>query len=1052
MIRWIVGSSLKFRYIVVAIAAAMMFFGIEQIPNTPVDVFPEFAPPRVEIQTPCLGLTAQEVESLVSVPLEQAFNGLPGLDLMRSKSLPDLSSIELLFQSGTDELLARQLVQERLATVIGTLPTWAAPPVIMPPVSSTSRVMKIGVTSKDVSLMDMSMISYWTIRARLLQVPGVANVLIWGERIKIPQVRVDPKRMQKYDVTLDDVMETTANALDVGILQFSTGAVIGTGGFIETPNQRLSIRSVLPIKSAADLAQVPIGDKKKSDGTPLRLGDVADVVEDTWPLIGDAVINDGPGLMLIVQKYPWANTLDVTAGVEGAINELRPGLPGITIDTTIFRPADFIQIALDNLTKALIIGCVLVMLVLGAFLFEWRTALISLVAIPLSLVAGAVVLYMRGATINTMILAGFVIAIGVVVDDAIIDVENIVRRLRQHRLEGTHISTARIILEASLEVRQAIIHATLIDAVTLLPVFFIGGVSGAFFQPLAVAYALAVMASMFVALTVTPALCFMLLSKAKIEHRKSPFVGWLRLRYEAVLSRIIQHPRPVFVTTAVFILVGVAVLPLLGESLFPEFKERDFLMHWITKPGTSVIEERRIVTQASRELRAIPGVRNFGSHIGQALLAEETVGVNFGENWISIDPNVDYEETVAAIEQVVHSYPGLFRNVETYLNERIEEVLTGSSEAFVVRIYGPDLAGLHAKADEVQNALQDIDGLVDLHIQLQSEVPQVQVKVDLAAAQSYGLKPGDVRRAAATLMSGEEVGDLFRDGKAYDVNVWSTAETRNSLSSVLDLPIDTPKGGHVRLAEVANVSIAPAQSVIYRENDSRRIDVSTNVKGRDIGSVASDIDAALASIDFPLGYHTEVLGEYAERQKAQNRLLTFGIVAAIGVFLILLESFGNLRLAILGFLTLPSALVGGLIAASLTGGVISLGSLVGFLTVFGIAARNKIMLINHYQHLEKFEGEAFGLQLALRGASERLSPILMTALATGLALVPLVVTGDIPGHEIEYPMAIVILGGLITSTLLNLFVVPSLYLSFGKDRSNLGDAPQITQHMLENGE
>jgi len=1032
MIRWIVGSSLKFRYIVVAIAAALIFFGIVQLPNTPVDVFPEFAPPRVEIQTPCLGLTAQDVESLVSVPLEQAFNGLPGLDIMRSKSIPDLSSIELLFKPGTDELRARQLVQERLATVIGTLPTWAAPPVIMPPVSSTSRVMKIGITSKDVSLMDMSMISYWTIRARLLGVPGVANVLIWGERIKIPQVRVDPERMQAYDVSLDEVMEVTANALDVGILQFSNGSVIGTGGFVETANQRLSIRAVLPIKSAADLAQVSINDRKKADGTPLRLLDVADVVEDTWPLIGDAVINDGPGLMLIVQKYPWANTLDVTRGVEAAIDELRPGLPGINIDTTIFRPADFIQVALDNLTKALIIGCVLVMLVLAAFLFEWRTALISLIAIPLSLVAGAVVLYARGTTINTMILAGFVIAIGVVVDDAIIDVENIVRRLRQYRNEGASISTARIILEASLEVRQAIIHATLIDAVTLLPVFFIGGVSGAFFQPLAVSYALAVIASMFVALTVTPALCYMLLAKAQIEHRTSPFSGWLRLRYEAVLARIIQRPRPVFFATAFIMLVGVAVLPLLGESLFPEFKERDFLMHWITKPGTSVIEERRIVTRASRELRAIPGVRNFGSHIGQALLAEETVGVNFGENWISIDPEADYDETVAAIEKVVHSYPGLFRNVETYLNERIEEVLTGSSEAFVVRIYGPDLKGIHAKADEVEKALSGIDGLVDLHVQLQSEVPQVQVKVDLAAAQSYGLKPGDVRRAAATLMSGEEVGDLFRDGKAYDVNVWSTPATRTSLSSVLDMPIDIPGGGHVLLSEVADVAIAPAQSVIYRENDSRRIDVSANVEGTDLGTVAAAIDESLAQINFPLGYHAEVIGEYAERQAAQSRLLLFGIAAAIGVFLILLESFGNLRLAVLGFLTLPSALVGGLLAAYLTGGEISLGSLVGFLTVFGIAARNKIMLINHYQHLERHEGEAFGLGLALRGASERLSPILMTALATGLALVPLVITGDIPGHEIEYPMAIVILGGLITSTLLNLFVVPSLYLRFGK--------------------
>ena len=1042
MIRWIVGSSLKFRFLVVALAAVMLVYGIGQLPTAPVDVFPEFAPPRVEIQTPCLGLNAQEVESLISVPLEQAFNGINGLQLMRSKSLPDLSSIELLFEPGTDILLARQLVQERLATVIGTLPTWAAPPVMMPPVSTTGRFMKIGLTSKELSLMDMSMISYWTIRARLLGVPGVANVAIWGERIKIPQVRVDPERMQTHEVTLDEVMEATANALDVGILQFSNGAVIGTGGFIETPNQRLAVRSELPIKSAEDLAQVPIGDKKKSDGTSLRLGDVADVVEDTWPLFGDAVIDGGPGLMLVVEKFPWANTLDVTQGVEDALDELRPGLPGLTMDSSIFRPADFIRVALENLTKALIIGCILVMLVLGAFLFEWRTALISLVAIPLSLVAGGLVLFLNGATINTMILAGFVIAIGVVVDDAIIDVENIVRRLRQYRSEGSNKSTASIILEASLEVRQAIIHATVIDAVTLLPVFFIGGVSGAFFQPLAVAYALAVLASMVVALTVTPALCLMILANANIEQHKSPIVVWLQPAYERVLERIISHPRPVFITTGVLILIGIAVLPLLGQSLFPEFKERDFLAHWITKPGTSVIEEHRIASKVGLELRAIPGVRNVGIHIGQALLADETVGVNFGENWISIDPNADYEETLAAIEEVIYSHPGLFHNVETYLNERIEEVLSGSSESFVIRIYGSDLARIHAKADEVEKALSNVDGLVDLHVQLQSEVPQVQVKVNLAAAQSYGLKPGDVRRAAATLVAGEEVGDLFRDGKAYDVNVWSTPETRSSLSSIRNLLIDTPGGGHVHLSDVADISIAPAQSVIYRENDSRRIDVSANVEGRDIGSVAADIDAALKNIEFPLGYHTEVLGEFAERQAAQNRLLIFAIAAAFGVFLILWESFGNLRLTTLGFLTLPSALVGGLLAAFLTGGVISLGSLVGFLTVFGIAARNKIMLINHYQHLERYEGEEFGLKLALRGASERLSPILMTALATGLALVPLVITGDIPGHEIEYPMAIVILGGLITSTLLNLFVVPSLYLTFAKDSTSRVDSIQ----------
>ena len=1035
MIRSIVGTSLRFRFIVLVIAAAMLYFGMQQIRSMPVDVFPEFAPEREEIQTICLGLSAQEVEALVTVPMEQELNGLQGLQTLRSKSVGDLSSIEMLFKPGTDVLQARQLIQERMTNVIPNLPTWAAPPVLMPPVSVTGRFMKIGLSSQTIPLTDMSMISYWTIRARLLRVPGVANVVIWGERIKMPQVRADPDRMKKYDVSLNDVMELTADALDVGILYFSKGAIIGTGGFLDTPNQRMGMRVVSPLVSPKDLAQVPIHRQKKADGTPLVMGDVADVVEDTWPLFGDAVINDGPGLMLVVYKYPWANTLDATRGVEAALAELRPGLPGLDIDPTLFRPADFIELGINNLTRALLLGCLLVIVVLAAFLFEWRTALISVVAIPLSLVAGTMVLAARGVTLNTMMLAGFVIAIGVVVDDAIIDVENIVRRLRQARATRSVRSTAIIVLEASLEVRQAIIHATLINAVVLLPVFFMGGVSGAFFKPMAISYGLAVLASMGVALTVTPALCLLLLRNAPMRTDDPPLMRWLKSLYQPVLTGIIRHPRPVFVGTALIMISGIVVLPMLGESLFPEFKERDFLMHWITKPGSSVAEERRMAIQASRELRAIPGVRNFGSHIGQALLADEINGVNFAENWISIDPKVDYDKTVAAIEAVVSGYPGMFHNVETYLNETIDEVISGSKETFDVRIYGPDLKGIRQKAEEVEAALRGIKEIEELHVQLQSEVPEIQVKVDLAAAQAYGVKPGDVRRASATMMAGEEVGDLFRDGKAYDVNVWSTPETRKNLTCFMNLPIDTPKG-RVPLGKLADVRLAPAQSVVYRENASRRIDIGGNIPSKLLGTVMKDVERRVAQVKFPMGYHAVIIGEYAERQAATKRLMTFAIAAAIGVFLILLGSFGNLRLAVLGFLTLPSALVGGLLGAYFTGGVISLGSMVGFLTVFGIAARNGILLINHYQHLEKYEGEVFGPGLVLRGAMERLSPILMTAAATGLALVPLVVAGEIPGHEIEHPMAIVILCGLVTSTLLNLFVVPSIYLIFGGQKRN----------------
>jgi CzcA family heavy metal efflux pump len=1037
MIRSIVGTSLKLRYIVILLAGAMMVFGISKFPHMPVDVFPEFAPVRVEVQTATNGLSAEEAESFVTVPLEQALNGVENLDYMQSKSVPDESSIEMIFKPGTDELKARQMVQERMQQVIPSLPTWAAPPVMIPPISVTGRFMKIGVTSDTMSQIDMSMIAYWTIRARIMQVPGVANVAIWGERIKLPQVQIDPKRMAEQGVTVEEVMETTSEALDVGLLQFDKGNVIGTGGFIDSPNQRFHIRPVSSIKSAKDLAQIRINDRKKKDGTPLVLSDVANVVVETWPVTGEAVINGKPGLLLIVEKYPWANTLEATRGVEDALKEIQIGLPEMKIDPTIFRPADFIEVAFHNLKSALLLGCALVAVIIAAFLFEWRTALISLLAIPLSLVAGILALYYTGSTLNTMILAGFVIAIGVVVDDAIIDVENIVRRLRECRNKGIKKSTARIILEASLEVRQAIIHATLIDVVVLIPIFFIGGLSGAFFKPLAVSYGLAVMASMAVALTVTPALCYIFLRNAAIEHREPIFVRWLHEIYAPTLARIIHRPAPVFIATAAVMAVGIAIIPLLGESLFPEFKERDFLSHCITKPGTSVAEERRIVTLISNEVRAIPGVRNFGTHIGMALLADEVCGVNFGENWLSIEPDADYDETLDKIKEVVGAHPGIFRNVETYLNERIDEVLTGTSEAFVVRIFGTNLKEIHAKADEMKATLKDIPGIVDLHVQLQSEVPQIQVTVDLEKARKVGLKPGDIRRTAATLMSGEEVGDIFLDGKCYDVNVWSTPATRHSLDDVRNLLIDKPGGGRVKLADVADVAIRPAQSVIYRKNGSRRIDVSANIDQdkSDLGTVMREVQSRLDKIKLPMGYYTEVLGEFAERQAAQYRMMLFAIGGCIGVFLILLASFNNTRLAILGFLTLPSALVGGLLAAYFTGDVITLGSLVGFLTVFGIAARNKIMLINHYQHLEKYEGEVFGPHLALRGAIERLSPILMTALATGLALVPLVILGNIPGHEIEYPMAIVILGGMVTSTLLNLFVVPSLYLRFGRSTS-----------------
>jgi CzcA family heavy metal efflux pump len=1052
MIRWIIGWSMKFRLFVVALAMAMMFVGIIQLRTMPVDALPEFAPPYVEVQTEALGLSAPEVEALVTLNLEELLNGTPWLQTMRSTSVPGLSSITLIFQPGTDIIRARQLVSERLSLAYA-LPNVAQAPVILPPLSATSRVMMVGLSSKQVSAIEMSVLARWTIRPALLSVPGVANVAIWGMRDRQLQVLVDPAKLRDQHVTLDQIVSTTGNALWVSPLTFLNASTPGSGGWIDGPQQRFEVRHVLPISSPSDLAQVNV------EGTSLRLGDVAAVVEDHQPLIGDDILNNGPGpnsdsgLLIVIEKFPGANTLDVTRGVEAKLDELRPGLSGIQIDTSIFRPASFIEMAIDNLSRALLIGFLLLMLVLLDFHYHWRVALISLVAIPLSLVAAGLVLYLRGATINTMVLAGFVIALGIVVDDAIIDVENIVRRLRQHRKVGSDRSTVSIILEASLEMRSAMIYATLIILLALLPVLLLQGVSGAFFQPLAVSYALAVLASMVVALTVTPALCLLLLRNVPLERHESPLLRWLQRGYEAVLAWIIRSLRPAFLASGVlaagvFALVGLALLPSLGEPLLPSFKEPDVMIQWQAPPGTSYPEMTRITTLVSRELRSIPGVRNVAANIGRAVLGDQIVDVNSAQLVVSIDPAADYDATVAAIRKVVEGYPGLRSDVQTYLKETTRQVLTGSSNDIVVRISGPDLGVLRSKAEEVRQALAQIDGAANVHTELQVEQPQVDIKVDLTKAQRYGLKPGDVRRAASTLVAGIEAGSLFEEQKVFQVVVWGTPQTRHSLSSIRDLLIDTPNGGQVRLGDVAEVRIVPTLNLIQHETVSRRIDVSLSVRGRDPGTVVRDVQQRLSAIKFPLEYHAAVLGEYQERQAGQRNLLIFGIACAIGVFLLLQAAFGSWRLASLAFFTLPSALLGGVLAAFATGGAISLASLVGLLAVFGIVVRNSIMLIKHYQRLEQHEGESFGPKLVLRGARERLAPILMTALAAGLALVPLVIFGDIPGQEIARPMAIVILGGLVTSTVLNLFVVPALYLRFAA-RSQARSSMEIPQGQYE---
>ena len=1018
MLTWLVTMALRLRLLVLALAVLLLVLGTRVAQDAAYDVFPEFAPPTVEIQTEAPGLSTEEVESLVSMPLENALNGTPGLATLRSKSVLGLSQVVMLFETGTDLLRARQLVGERLATVARQLPAVVErPPVILQSLSSTSRAMKIGVWSTTLDQVQLTDLARWTIRPRLMAVRGVANVAIWGQRDRQFQVLVDGDRLRNHGVTLDAVERAARDAV-----------AVGAGGFVDSPNQRLALRHAAAVERAEDLGGVPV------PGSRLRLRDVADIVEGHQAPIGDAIVNDQPGLLLIVEKHVDGNTLEVTRGVEAAMEALRPGLQGVEFDTTIFRPATFIERALRNLGHAMLLGCALVVLVLLLFLGDWRTAVISLTAIPLSILAAALLLHWLGGTVNTMVLAGLVIALGEVVDDAIIDVENIARRLRLNRLAEAPRAAFAVVLDASLEVRSAVVVASMVVVLVFLPVFFLDGLAGSFFRPLAMSYVLAIGASLLVALTVTPALCLWLLPHRALVQRESWFAGACRRTYAAMLPAVVARPRVVLGALVLAFVGSAFAVTRLGEHLLPDFRETDFLMHWVEPPGTSLAAMDRITIRASKELRAIPGVRNFGSHIGRAEVADEVVGPNFTELWISLDEDVDYAATVRRVQEVVDGYPGLKRDLLTYLKERIKEVLSGASATLVVRLFGPDLATLRDKAQEVHREIAAIEGVVDAQIESQKLVPQIRVRLRPEAAEQYGLSPAAVRRAATTVVRGTKVGEVYFGQRIVDVCVWGQARGQTDIGALREMPIDTTVGSTVPLGAVADVEIVPTPNEIKREGASRRLDITCNVRGRDLGAVARDIEAKVRGLQYERGYHAEMLGEYRTLQQARQRLLWLSALALLGIFVLLEIDFRAWRRSLLVLLTLPFALIGGVAGAFLGGGVLSLGSLVGFVTVLGIAARNGIMLVSHYRHLEEQEGVPFGHELIVRGAVERLVPIAMTAGCAALALLPLVLSGDVPGHEIEYPMALVILGGLVTSTLLNLVVLPSLFAALGRSQ------------------
>jgi Cu/Ag efflux pump CusA len=1040
MINAIVGLSLKFRVLVIGATVILLGLGAVQLRNASVDEFPEFAPPQVEVQAEALGLSAAEVEQLITVPLEQdLLNGVPWLDQVRSESVPGLSTIDLIFEPGTKILKARQMVQEHL-TQAHALPQVGTPPVMVQPTASTGRVLMVALGAKDLSLIDLSILARWKVKPRLEGLPGVANVAIWGQRDRQLQVQVDPQKLRSLGVTLSQVISSTGNALWVSPLTFVEASTPGTGGFVDTPNQRFGIQHVTPITTANSLSAVTIED---TAGRTLRLGQVANVVEDHQPLIGDAVLSEGPGLMLVIQKFPGANTREVTKAVEQALDEMKPGLSGVTIDTTVYRPASYLDSALHSLALRAALGLALMILVLGVYLFSWRLALVSLVSLLTSLIAAAYVLYLGGVTFNVMILAGLTAAVGVVIADSVVDADVYRRRLAKRRaLDGTHTDdtgdgsdagdAGDVVVKAARTVRAPLVYATLILLLLPLPSLALSGVAGAFARSVVLSYGLAVAVSMLLALIITPALSAVLLGRGSGERATSPLERLSMAGFDRFVSRRLRVPRLLYGTVAVLMLAGLAVLPGLGSNraVLPALQDRDLSIHWAAASGTSLPEMARITALATRDLRAVPGVRNVGSHAGRALMADQSVNVNSAELWVSLDGKANYGKTVAAVKKVMSRYPGMRADVSTYPADRVAAADLVAPHPLVVRVYGYDLATLADKAAEVRTMLSGVAGVVKPTVEPQAFEPSVQVQVNLAAAQKYGITPGDVRRASATYIAGLPVGSLYEDQKIFDVVVWGTPDSRRRPADVADLLLDTPGGGHVRLGDVADVKIEAAPTVIHHNNISRSLDVTADVSGRSVSAVMHDVKGRLKTMPMPLEFHAEVFSGTTHYRAEHWRVAAVAVAVAVAILLLLHVVFGSWRLAGLLFVTAPLGVVGSVLAARFTGGGIeSLGAMLGILAVLGIAVRNGIVLLRSYQDARAESTRALVADRVAAATREQVSATVLTALLIVAALAPIAFSGIVGGTEVLRPLSIVILAGLISSTLFSLFVLPALYLN-----------------------
>ena len=1029
MFGWITRFSLQFRILVLALAAGIIAFGIVNVPRIAVDTMPEFAPAQVEIQTEALGLSAVEVEQLITAPMEaDLLNGVAWLDEIRSKSVPGLSSIELVFEPGTDLLRARQLVAERM-TQAHALPNVSTPPQLMQPVSSNSRVLMVKMNSKQLSGIEMSVLARWKIKPRLIGIPGVANVSIWGQREQQLQVEVTPTQLRDKGITLEQVIKSTGNAVWVSPLSFLEASTPGTGGFVESPSQRLGIQHVLPIRTPADLSKVSV-----EDTTPaMLLGDIAQVREDHQPLIGDAVVGQDAGLMLVVEKFPGTSAVQVTEDIEAALKDMEPGLTGVQLDTTVFRPATAVQDSVTGLGLALLISLLIAVGLFWLLFRSWRVAVISLAAITTTVVTAAVVLFAQNATLNVTVLFGLVLGMSVIVGDIVEDLQAQRRRPLVTEATETEATLRSRIVNVVRSVRTPLFQASLIMVVALIPTLFVTGVGGSFFTPLFWSLALALAAGLLVGLSVTPVLAQMLLPRETAPRKEPAAAGRTRAYYDRALSGIRSRRTVSLVAVAVVGVLGLAAgSQLIGNRpVVPTLPDRTLLVQWDSMAGASNDEVRRVASKASDELRALPGVSGVGGHIGRAITSDQVVGNSSAELWVSVSPSANFGETERAIRDVVQGYPGIAHNVVNYSQQQIGDMHSTMEPGFAVRVYGTEMPILREKAEEVRKALENIDGVKNPAINATAMTPVVEVEVNLEAAQKVGIKPGDARRAAATLMQGIVVGNLFEEQKVFEVVVRGAVDVRDDLTSIRELLLDTPTGGHVQLGEIATVRMVPNEVVVMHDDTSRRIDVVADVSGRPLADVQRDIEAAIKQIQFPLEYHAEIPTKYGQVQAADSLVLWLAAAALLGVLLLLQTAVRGWKFALAIFLALPAALAGAAVAAWIGAGALSGIVMTAFAAVLAIAARNATLLSARVDELWRSQPQSSRGEVVMTAARDRAAPVLKAALITLLVLIPPAVFGGGVGQAVIFPMLLITGGGLVTTTLVALLVLPLLALWFG---------------------